>query len=287
MFATQQINYDFNAKNQWRRRVWNEVLRRTRYSHRRSVVLYLAGPEGYDRDIALKKGVPAENLIAVDLCPDNVKRVRAAGGLAIEGNLVDVLKSWPEHTQISAVMADFCNGVSQDVHELHHILLTYRPMYGAVLMLNLLRGRDGWWTPTREIIEVFSEVWEDVAPVTHRVAQWYYFNVLSDVIRRYQAEEEDLDDFAAWDKLAEVGAGDAYRHIKVADRISQPWFDSYQTQPSKRIMDSGIITLPGAEHKCTCPGCGTPEGVKPEAVDGIRGRVSATLAHRTMRLRKK
>jgi hypothetical protein len=60
-------DYDVGRKNHWRRTIWNEILRRTAGQEKQNVVLYLAGPQDLDRTVALQKGVPDQNLVAIDV----------------------------------------------------------------------------------------------------------------------------------------------------------------------------------------------------------------------------
>jgi hypothetical protein len=72
-------DYDVGPKNNWRRTIWNEILRRTDGQEKEKLILYLAGPQDLDRKVALQKGVPDQNLVAIDVVMDNVTRVREEG----------------------------------------------------------------------------------------------------------------------------------------------------------------------------------------------------------------
>jgi hypothetical protein len=58
-------DYDVGPKNHWRRTIWNEILRRTAGQEKENLILYLAGPQDLDRKVALQKGVPDQNLVAI------------------------------------------------------------------------------------------------------------------------------------------------------------------------------------------------------------------------------
>ncbi len=79
-------NYKTGIKNNWRRSHWNEILRRTNGAEKRLPVIYFPGPQDLDRIVAVSKGVPTHNLIAIDLSGKNVSRVRAFDGIAIEAD---------------------------------------------------------------------------------------------------------------------------------------------------------------------------------------------------------
>lgn len=104
-------DYNFGAKNHWRRTIWNQLLQRSR---RRApgVFLYMAGPGDLDRKVATSKGVEGQQLIAVDQDPENVRRIRAMGHQAIEADIVSVLAEWPANRPIAGVSLDFCGGLT-------------------------------------------------------------------------------------------------------------------------------------------------------------------------------
>jgi hypothetical protein len=76
-------DYDVGPKNHWRRTIWNEILRRTAGQEKEKLILYLAGPQDLDRKVALQKGVPDQNLVAIDVVMENVLRVRQGRGRKI------------------------------------------------------------------------------------------------------------------------------------------------------------------------------------------------------------
>lgn len=136
-------DYKYGPKNNWRRTVWNDVLRRTHGLHKHYPVLYLAGPQDLDREVAIAKGVPRENLIAIDKHRPNVDAVRASGNLAIQADAYAVLRSWPMTRPVAAVLLDFCCGFDVKAMGVDATSVLMRmPFRGAPVMLNLMRGRD-------------------------------------------------------------------------------------------------------------------------------------------------
>lgn len=133
--------YKFGQKNNWRRAIWNEVLTRTCNAHKVSPVLYLAGPEDLDRPIALAKGVPQQNLIAIDKSRHNIHRVKSLGVPAIQADAVDVMRAWPRDRPIAAVLMDFCHGLEQQAFRMMDALQR-KPFQTAIVMANFQRGRD-------------------------------------------------------------------------------------------------------------------------------------------------
>ena len=148
-------SYQNKPKDHWRRRLWNEVLRRTKKREQDELVLYLAGPEDNDRQIAVSKGVPNENLIAVDLDEGNVKRVRERGGYAIQGDVIDVLWSWPKAVPVSAVLLDYCSGIERRNSGSCDVF-SREVLENAVVAINFLRGRDPWSNPIRKSLDGFG-----------------------------------------------------------------------------------------------------------------------------------
>lgn len=163
-------DYKFGQKNHWRRTVWNEVLRRTAGREYTEPILYLAGPQDLDRAIALDKGVPGQNLIAVDRDQKNIASVRAAKYPVIYGDIEDVIASWPISRPVCAVLLDFCAGFVQPTVDVYD-LLERKPFRESVVMINMQRGRDSY---SNVIREEFIGNGEDVFPWMQSVARWGY-----------------------------------------------------------------------------------------------------------------
>ena len=166
-------NYRFGQKNNWRRTVWNEVLRRTAGREKTEPILYLAGPDDFDRAIATDKGVAHQNLISVDRDIRNVDRVRAARHPVLNGDLQDVLASWPASRRVCAVLMDFCCGLTMPAVDVYD-LLEREPFRDAVVMINLQRGRDAWSNKLR--FEIGGGVDQDdtVFDWAWAVSSWAY-----------------------------------------------------------------------------------------------------------------
>jgi hypothetical protein len=137
-------NYKFGQKNNWRRTMWNEVIRRLKGRENREVILYLAGPQDLDRHVAVDKGVPDHNLIAIDRSHSNVDCVRDAGNSAICADALEVLRAWPKGVRVCAIVLDFCCGLLpfDQLAELVNIWFLNGGMRDAVLVVNFMRGRE-------------------------------------------------------------------------------------------------------------------------------------------------
>lgn len=149
-------DYDFGQKNHWRRSLWNSILNRTEGRHKHLPVLYLCGPQDLDRPIAASKGVPHQNLVAVDISKKNAERVRSEGHPSLHADIADVMESWPSTQPIAAVVLDLCGGLTNVVCDL--ATANFRSVFsGSVVALNLLRGRDAISNGYRERVVNFAE----------------------------------------------------------------------------------------------------------------------------------
>jgi hypothetical protein len=186
-------DYRFGQKNNWRRTVWDEVLRRTNGREKTEPILYLAGSEDLDRALAIDKGVPNQNLIAIDGNSANVARVRTGQSPAVCADIVDVLWSWPENRPVAAVLLDFCSGVTFDVAGVYDAFAR-KPLRNAVVLVNFMRGRDAWSNQMRKLLAdsgLLTPLWKrgtDGEPelvhddTKHRGYQFLMFHALDTVM---------------------------------------------------------------------------------------------------------
>ena len=99
----------------------------------------MVGPTDYDREAALKKGFSNENLIAVDESRACIKAVRAAGNLAIQGRIEDLIAIWSENWPISAIIADFTCGLDHQMIAFQGALMISLPGFlSGIEMANKL-----------------------------------------------------------------------------------------------------------------------------------------------------
>jgi hypothetical protein len=248
-------SYRFGAKNHWRRTVWNDVLSRTNRREKREPVLYLAGPDDADRPVAVSKGVPALNLIAIDYNKANAEAVRKRGYPALHAQAVDVLWSWPEHRPSCAVLLDLCCGLERSTVRMLTGLCR-SPFSGAVVMVNQQRGRD---PNTNWLRAHWSPVLADLGlnPL-HRGAMCY-FSYLSRIISSGTQNEQEIE-----------------RRAIAFLLVMQPKFYEYQSDGGM-MFDSVVWSMPND---------------MPESSESLRSvarhprtarRMSAMFAIRTMR----
>ena len=138
-------SYQNGTKACWRGWVWTQIERRLRLSGvniKQATAAYLAGPENNDRLHAISKGFKEQNLIAVDINQENVKRIRREGVLAVQeyiGRLCVVADK-----PIDAVIVDYCGGVTESARAEMLLLLSSKSIHqNTVIVWNFLRGRDG------------------------------------------------------------------------------------------------------------------------------------------------
>lgn len=150
--------YTSKQKENWRGWQWNRIVEKLcgprnlgpagiRNVLKDKTVLYLCGPDAFDREVALSHGFDDCNLIAVDTNADCIANVRRDGGLGITCTLGELLINWPADWKIDAVVADFCCGF-EDASQGLPFALWRSPGIQAhtdtmpVVAVNLQRGRD-------------------------------------------------------------------------------------------------------------------------------------------------
>lgn len=306
-------NYKVGVKNNWRRTVWNEVLARTNGRERSEVILYLAGPDDLDREVATRKGVPYANLIAIDRCSGNARAVREDGGSAIHADALDVLWAWPRNQPVCAVVLDFCCGLEYGVLGVYDAFDS-KPLRDAVVAVNFQRGRDVFFNPGREVLRAYGM--DALAarfgvPSTHRGHQFLAWHALETVLVAFglAPSRDELTDgqMAARNARRPNKAAEAWVRVptdpkelekcaelaaRMCARIMRPRFLSYR---------SGVLvfdTVVFQHHASQRPFGAWMRGVqalidaaqsraeKAWADMGLRRRVAAMLAVRTRRMRR-
>jgi hypothetical protein len=111
--------------------------------------LYLADEMDLDRSVAIEKGFRPWNLLAVNRDEKIVKEIRKQGGVAVCGDIGDIICAWPEHLSLDVIHADFCCGLTKSLGGFIHAVLT-RPTDRLLVCVNLLRGRDAWSNEWRD-----------------------------------------------------------------------------------------------------------------------------------------
>lgn len=151
----QPETYNFDSKNDWRKKIWNMISSSISVPERqKSIVLYLGGHEDLDRREAIEKGFHENNLILIEKDREIARRLREAKKTVIVGDLKDVLGTWPAHTEIGVVLADFCEGIDF-IFALKFIkIFTLPAFWNTIFAFNFQRGREkdfNFWTKLLEI----------------------------------------------------------------------------------------------------------------------------------------
>lgn len=142
-------NFDFGRKRAWRKWEWNRIeelyYKDTPKKRKRdAVILYLVGPNDFDRKIAIQKGFSNNNIIAVDCCNDNIESVRRSKNLGIIGKLNDVIRAWGGREKIDIIVADFCCDFNKSIFAFIQDLVDLPCFnYNTVVSVNLSRGMPG------------------------------------------------------------------------------------------------------------------------------------------------
>jgi hypothetical protein len=145
--AQDAVNYDNGRKNNWRKQCWNLIvnhLKRAGIQPKDALVLYLPGTTNLDEGVALQKGFRRENLIAVERDKKVAHFIRKKLKVnCIQGDLIDVLMSWPlDSPKVDVVVADFQCGMLPVVEDTLRAYLCSPQITHSVLCVNALRGRD-------------------------------------------------------------------------------------------------------------------------------------------------
>lgn len=170
-----EFDYSYGQKKVWRRWCWNRVCEKVGPHRKDKTVIYLAGPEDYDRREALQRGFKNRNIIAIDLSDENISTVRKQGGYGICDDLYHILLMWPEEWKIDVLIADFCQGISDHAGRLIHALNHCGSInHETVIWINLLRGRDPKSKEAREKWGNLMQQWSMSGNYKHRGEMWFW-----------------------------------------------------------------------------------------------------------------
>lgn len=144
-------DYRFGQKNNWRRWLWNEIRRRKPPHKLNGPILYLAGKEDRDRQVAIEKGYAECDLIAVEKHAAVRDELRALHVNTVQGNLSDVIYSYPPERDIGVIIADYCSGLYREQADLSGAISNPAATF-SVIAVNLQRGRDPQSATLREML---------------------------------------------------------------------------------------------------------------------------------------
>lgn len=183
-------SYKVGTKNNWRRWCWGKVDDHVE-DKQLSTILYLAGPDDLDREVALSKGFHPRCLIGVDAEDDHVRAVRRGDpyngpGVAVGDDLSALIAAWPEDWHIDAILADYCAGLGRSPDALLNACAASAAVdTDTLLVCNLQRGRDPYSNKLRKALyetveaegyDMHADYLEGV-PVKHRGLQMWFWMI--------------------------------------------------------------------------------------------------------------
>lgn len=241
-------DYRFSEKNKWRLKVWSELARRVK-NPKTARILYLAGEQDLDREIAKKKGFRPYNMIAVEMDDDRAKALRKKGVTTIKHNLIDVVHAWPKKHKIDVVVADFCFGFTMTSNELYSAIGN-GALINAEFVVNFQRGRDAWSNPFREAFSKVipeaglpyrykNQIVKTPAP-KHRAFQFLFFQSYKEVCGGMgfgkQSKEEVVCD------LSHLYKANVFLETLQFFGATNPKFMEYKS--NRVYMDSAVFSSP-------------------------------------------
>lgn len=259
--------YDFAQKENWRNRVWNQLAKRVKVKPSEATVLYLAAEDDLDFEPARKRGFHSANLIAINNDAKVVAALRGKGRLAIHGDALEVISSWPADRPIHAINLDYCGGATN--RRVNDIALSIYPTQcrHVVISVNLLRGREHDWSKDAQVI---AGVWEGAksrfpgaTESPHR--GWF---ALCFLMRHLLATNEAL----------------AKRQLTDAQKLALVEKYNGQMQPDFFSYPSGVLRMDTAIFCNPVPHLVYDEALLDHATSAMRRQISAILAHQTRRL---
>lgn len=229
-------------KFRWRRAVANELLRRTKGRETSECVLYLPGPGDVDREVLRQKGVPQRNLVAVDRSRGNVEAVRRAGGLAVHGDLNEVLWNWPTHLPVCGVLADFVSGFEpRPVASLYTAMIAHPAFNGVTLMVNLQRGRDSHSSHVREALRSLELISADEKHRGRQIVAFMQAMIVAGAL--VKVGREGLSDDPGRREIERALLADAFvkKDVSQFEDLHRVRYFEYQSQ-SGIMFDSVLLT---------------------------------------------
>lgn len=174
------MDYKFGTKANWRRWAWNRIAELV--PERRSArVLYLPGPDDFDRPIARSKGFLDKNMIGVELDGITRERLRKKGVRTVDGNINDVVLGWPMDQPIGVCFFDYCHGLEARVFSLIPTLMNAPNFMGCAFCFNFMRGRDQSSNDLRLLCMDSLRAMGFSGDLKHR--GYFFFKILASVVR--------------------------------------------------------------------------------------------------------
>lgn len=259
------VNYNNGPKNNWRRTAWNLVHEYTA-DRRNALVLYLPGATNLDRALAERHGFRPANLIAIERDRQIAEVIRDRHRQSvIEGDLTNVMRSWPHNHRVSVVIADMMCCLTHPVELILLYHLAHEAFRGCTLVLNVMRGRETF-TRYKLMLDLARRLhWAERATHRARALMLIHMQML------YNIHADRSVPIVDW--IVDTWNGGRYR-----EEFGLGWdiLPSYQNEKGI-FFDSVVIRDRGWLAR---------DGRDPADLDiGLRSRIVAAMAVRTMRLR--
>lgn len=277
-------SYDNSTKEQWRNWQWNRAVERfpemrcrpgfnvkrmnnyDRMVCSKKIVVYLCGPDDFDRQCGLDRGFLNENMIAIDVVSENVAKVRKNGGLAVCCGLSEFLEN-VDGIKIDLVIADFCGGLSSKaVRFIKACIGSHSIHEGTVISANLLRGRDAYSNKFRHAVKSISGIGS--IERIHRGIQFYLQCASLSGVSAWHSGHPQFEKpsmFSAWLRSKTIKSLEVNEYSSVGNmKFDSAVFKWFPELVSKRL------------HRASF---GTEDSEK------IRQKIAALKAIRTMKIR--
>lgn len=267
------------SKNNIRRAHANDVLRRTDRREKREFILYFCGPEDNDRRVFLEKRVPRDNLFGVDDSKQNVHAVRDRRNFAIHGRIEEVLYAWPKERTCCALMIDTCDGYKPDFFMRLWPAFWSPAFRNAIVMINMLRGRDAESNEIRAWLTRAGLVRDKHRGRALMLEKAYGASVGSVLVGNggewlLTGEPEALNEDA---KARVLKREQDFRPKYYSYRSGKQTFDSVIFEPLERCVPMAMDRDHCLWYEKTF--------LRPRRMEGLRRRLRAQFAMRTMRQR--
>lgn len=241
------------------------------------MVLYLAGPDALDVQQACRRGFDQRNMIAVERDVSSLQKIRRAGFLAIDGDICDVMDAWPHEKKLGVVIADFCCGMESEI--VNRVARGSAHGYAfadTLFCFNFLRGRDPSSNSDRAMC--FGD--ERISDHKHRgeiFFQLYAASVVANCLGAASTGEPDWNDP---DHRLDAA-------LDVVRRWANPRFYSYRSTAGNQYFDSVVFKSVMGHGIRMAGGDARPhhKQIIPDDLMHQKRKISAVLAHRTMRMR--
>jgi len=285
------MDYAFGPKKNWRRWAWNRVVERLSVPPAEALVVYLAGADDFDREVALQKGFKAHNLIAVERDKKALAALRSRGVLCIHGDFLDTLYSWPAHTNVHAVIGDLCCGLDVDLAiKIGRLSLSPALRTGLANTWNFMRGRelsgfnkifDNDWAIQGLAAEAEMPKSKAREEILHRgklLVKALAMDMSCIRLRNAGVKMEEPEDVMA----ALNSHVDVHRQaMRSLCDLTNPIFNSYRST-SGQTFDSVVWKFPNVSN---CGANSLPGYYAEKYRPSNQRNVAAILAHRTMRMK--